>query len=146
MVAVDFSDTTMPIIDLVLRYHKTFQPEFVILHVLTQSVVKNLKRTSSLDTTKAQSFVIEEISPLLARVEKELDTYEVNYKKDFRQGVPHKTIARAADDLECDLIIMGCHNRMGIAELFIGNTAKNMLDETHIPIILVKPAKRSKKD
>ena len=45
----------------------------------------------------------------------------------FRQGDPAKEILRMAQDLPCDLIVMGTHGRTGLAHLLMGSVAEQIV-------------------
>ncbi len=55
------------------------------------------------------------------------------------KGNPAKIISKWARDQEADLIVMGTLGRAGIAGLLIGNTAEDVLRETHTAVLAVKP-------
>ncbi|RME03107.1 MAG: universal stress protein [Planctomycetota bacterium] len=139
LAAIDFSDTTMPVVNTILRLHYTFFPEFVLLHVIGTRIIENLQQTSSLSLEDAMEFAQKELEPLWKKILPLLDEAEVKYQRLFRRGIPHQMIAKTAAEESCDLILMGCHSHLGIAELFLGNTAKKIFQETNLPVIFVKP-------
>jgi nucleotide-binding universal stress UspA family protein len=49
-----------------------------------------------------------------------------------------ETIAQRADDLACDLIVMGAHGRGALAELLVGSIATRVIHLAHVPVLLVK--------
>jgi len=55
------------------------------------------------------------------------------------KGRPAQIISGYARDQESDLIVMGTLGRTGIAGLFIGNTAEDVLRETQTAVLAVKP-------
>jgi nucleotide-binding universal stress UspA family protein len=55
------------------------------------------------------------------------------------KGRPAQIISGYARERENDLIVMGTLGRMGIAGLFIGNTAEDVLRETPTAVLAVKP-------
>jgi universal stress protein E len=55
------------------------------------------------------------------------------------KGRPAQIISGYARDQESDLIVMGTLGRAGIAGLFIGNTAEDVLRETQTAVLAVKP-------
>ena len=55
------------------------------------------------------------------------------------KGQPAQIISAYAREQENDLIVMGTLGRAGIAGLFIGNTAEDVLRETQTAVLAVKP-------
>jgi nucleotide-binding universal stress UspA family protein len=55
------------------------------------------------------------------------------------KGKAAESISRLAQHHNTDLVVMGTLGRAGIAGLFIGNTAENVLRETHTAVLTVKP-------
>ena len=55
------------------------------------------------------------------------------------KGRPAKIVSAYAREQEHDLIVMGTLGRAGIAGLFIGNTAEDVLSEAQTAVLAVKP-------
>jgi nucleotide-binding universal stress UspA family protein len=69
------------------------------------------------------------------------------YGMDTRSGNVHTLKGRPANIIseytrknETDLVVMGSLGRAGIAGLFIGNTAEDVLHETQTAVLTVKPS------
>ena len=58
------------------------------------------------------------------------------------QGPVEKTIITTAKENQCDLIVMGYHRRGGLIDAIAGNTVKDVLRRTRIPVLLVPPPDR----
>ncbi len=67
-----------------------------------------------------------------------LDSYIV-----VKTGVPWEEIVAAADELDCDLIVMSTHGRTGLWHALIGSTAERVTRHSTRPV-LVKPYRQSK--
>jgi nucleotide-binding universal stress UspA family protein len=52
------------------------------------------------------------------------------------EGYPEQTILKRSKELECDLIIMGAHEK-GWFHTLLGSVAKNVLRESRIPTLIV---------
>lgn len=61
------------------------------------------------------------------------------------EGFPADEILKAADELTCDVIIMGTHGKGFLANTFLGSTAKRVLRRTRKPVFII-PLPRKKKD
>jgi len=55
-------------------------------------------------------------------------------------GVGHvaEVIARLADELDCDHIVMGTHGRGALADLLAGSTTIRVVHLARMPVVLVK--------
>ncbi len=56
----------------------------------------------------------------------------------IKSGDPTETILETAKDAGCDLIVMGTHGRGGFAEVLIGSTAKRVVRQSTIPVLVVR--------
>src|SRR5690554_6518368 len=52
--------------------------------------------------------------------------------------VIHREIARAATEMNADLIVMGSHGRTGLKKLFLGSVAQSVLGEGNVPVLIVR--------
>ena len=57
-------------------------------------------------------------------------------------GDPGRVICWLAEDLECDLIIMGTHGRTGLVGLLFGSTAKYVLQHARCPVLTIRQQKQ----
>jgi len=80
-----------------------------------------------------------EADAALAELVRELNDLGIAADKLVRTGRPAKEIAKAAIDVEADLIILGSHSQRGIRDVLLGNVAEGV---THMascpaPVLLV---------
>jgi len=59
----------------------------------------------------------------------------------FSRGMAPDEIVRVAEEVGCDLIVMGTHGRTGLGRLLMGNTAESVLPEAHCPVMIVKASR-----
>jgi len=53
-------------------------------------------------------------------------------------GVPWKTIADAARDGKCDLLVVGTHGRTGLSRAFIGSVAERLVRHAPCSVLVVR--------
>ena len=53
------------------------------------------------------------------------------------EGFPAEMILRKADELDCDVIVMGTHGKGFILNTFLGSTSKRVLRRTRKPVFIV---------
>ena len=56
----------------------------------------------------------------------------------IKKGVPAEVIMETAQELDCDLIIMGTHGQGAIAGMLIGSTAKRVVGKSPIPVLVIR--------
>ncbi|MEZ4390300.1 MAG: universal stress protein [Polyangiales bacterium] len=56
-----------------------------------------------------------------------------------RAGVASTELHQVAIDVNADLIVVGTHNRQGLAKMLLGNTAQDLLQIAHCPVMVVRP-------
>ena len=61
-----------------------------------------------------------------------------NAKATLMQGLPAKVILDYADEINCDLIIIGSRGLGGIRELVLGSVSHNVVQHAKVPILVIK--------
>ena len=56
----------------------------------------------------------------------------------IKNGNPAEVIMQTAQEMNCDLIVMGTHGQGAIAEMLIGSTAKRVVGKSPIPVLVVR--------
>ena len=56
----------------------------------------------------------------------------------IKSGVPAEIIVQTAKEQNCDLIVMGTHGRSVIADVLIGSTAKWVIKQSPIPVLVIQ--------
>jgi nucleotide-binding universal stress UspA family protein len=64
---------------------------------------------------------------------------------DVAIGKPHQMIEWTADNLDCDLIVMGAHGATGANKIMIGSTTHRILRRSALPVLATPPVKRWKR-
>lgn len=54
------------------------------------------------------------------------------------EGSPGPAIVQAAEDLNCDVIVMSTHGRSGLRRALIGSVADHVVRHAHRPVLLVR--------
>ena len=62
----------------------------------------------------------------------------------IEDGPPAETIVKTAKKQNCDLIVMGTHGQGGITELLVGSTAKKVVKQSSIPVLVIRLPKAKK--
>ena len=82
-----------------------------------------------------------ELSRLVERIIKPFKLPLKAVTFDVAVGRPHEVIAWTADNLKCDLIVMGAHGWTGANRLMIGSTTHRILRQSPLPVLATPPVK-----
>jgi nucleotide-binding universal stress UspA family protein len=77
-------------------------------------------------------------------VERAVSPYGPSMKSitmDVAVGKPHQEIARTAERLQCDLIVMGSHGWTGTNRIMLGSTTHRLLRDSSLPILATPPVR-----
>ena len=88
------------------------------------------------------------VAQITAELQKSLDALvqrhqerDLSVEGHLAQGLPDREIVRMAEELGCELIVMGTHGRTGLPHLFLGSVAERVVRTSPIPVLTV-PAKK----
>ena len=76
----------------------------------------------------------------LANIESRLGSEGIKVRADSLEGNrPAETIIEYAQENGMDLIIIGTHGYTGLKKLFLGSVAFGVLNQSHVPVLLIRP-------
>jgi len=64
---------------------------------------------------------------------------KVPYQIHVISGIPDADVARFANQLGADLVVMATHGRKGLKHLVLGSVAEHVMREANCPVITVRP-------
>jgi len=56
----------------------------------------------------------------------------------IKNGTPAEVIVETSQELKCDLIVMGTHGQSSFADVFVGSTAKRVIKNSPIPVLVIR--------
>lgn len=56
----------------------------------------------------------------------------------LEEGDPADAVLQVADDIRCDLIVLGTHGRTGLGRLLMGSVAEKVVRKAKCPVLTVK--------
>ena len=56
----------------------------------------------------------------------------------IKSGAPADVILQTAEELKCDLIVMGTHGQDMLVDVLIGSTARRVVKQSSIPVLVVR--------
>ena len=144
--ATDLSDNSAYALRYAINSAKKHDARIIILHVL--DTMPAFAKTDIAEE-KEREILKEKIAYNLGRIQKRLEIFCKKELKDdpdckervesieVREGFPAEVILSKADELNCDLIIMGTHGKGIIQNAFLGSTAKRVLRRTRKPVFII---------
>lgn len=76
----------------------------------------------------------------MARLGKEAKSKGVACESLIRDGQPFVQIIRCAKEVKADMIVMGSHERTGLAQVLIGSVAEKVVRKAPCSVLVVKHA------
>jgi len=144
--ATDLSDNSAYVLRYAINSAQKHDARIIILHVL--DTMPGFAMVDLAEEKEREIFK-EKIAFTKDRIEKRLEIFCQKELKDdpdckeriesieIRQGFPAEVILSKADELNCDLIIMGTHGKGIIQNAFLGSTAKRVLRRTRKPVFII---------
>jgi nucleotide-binding universal stress UspA family protein len=138
LVPIDFSDTSRKAFYVALKYAAAFDADTILLHVhdVGRSVDEMEKSASELE--RLEEGITRRLNELwagggLEEVDRRRVTLEI------RGGKPWIEIVKTADELGCDLIVMGTQGLTGLKQMLIGSQAERVVRQATCHVLAIKP-------
>jgi nucleotide-binding universal stress UspA family protein len=136
LVPVDGSECSLRAVHYLIGAHKDGRcPTLHLLNVqagLTGDVSQFVSSSNIRDYRREQS------DAALRAARALLDRAGIPYEEHVEIGHAADCIARTAEALHCDHIVMGTHGRSALADLLVSSTTLKVLHQTLLPVVLVK--------
>ncbi len=128
----DFSESARSALGLAFALARDCQARLIVLHVASPPAF-----VSYGEFEKA----LQESSPYRHELEEHLRDHQTpDCRAEFvlKEGDPGSEIIHLAEELACDLIVMGTHGRSGLDRLLLGSVAGKVLRRAPCPVLTVK--------
>ncbi len=138
LLPVDGSECSLRAVDHLITHVGWFRdvPEIHLLHVHAPIPIGRVQAHVGKETLHA--YYSEEAQEHLDAAQKKLNAAGRFHTTHIHVGQPAEVISRLADELACDLIVMGSHGWGGVAGLVMGSVASRVLHLAPCPVLLVK--------
>ncbi len=138
LVPLDFSDTSRKAFYVALKYARVFNADTVALHVNDVGRSFDEMEKSAAELARLEEGVDRRLNELWADGGlDEVDRRRVSVE--IRGGKPWVEIVKTADDLGCDLIVMGTHGTTGLKHMLIGSQAERVVRRANCHVLTIKP-------
>jgi nucleotide-binding universal stress UspA family protein len=162
LVPIDFSDVTLPVINLARQLAKALDAEIHLIHVkeLTPTAfaagmlesglagMPELAPVSGVPVPRSDSMAqtipeSDRQKSQLVQWQKEIEQAGIKVTMHQRAGAVAEEILNQADALNADLIVMGRHGHGAVYHLLMGSATEGVLKHAPRPVLLVPGSKRS---
>jgi nucleotide-binding universal stress UspA family protein len=126
-------------VELAIRMAKAYHLELVVVAILTPTYIPKRRATWGIATAPE---VDEEVKQVAQRVLEEAaalaSAQGLRYTCEMRQGRPAEEILKAAEQYQCDLIIIGSRGLSGVRRVTMGETGNEVVLKAPVPVMVVK--------
>ena len=134
LVPTDFSQSADNALEHAVGIAELFDNKIVLLYVLSDNFI------NSIFGSKAQNDLTKEL--VKTKLDEKIATFTAKHpnvviEKLVREGKVYKNIIKAADELECDSIVMG-FNGLARIERSMGSTTSRVLKSAKVPVVIIK--------
>lgn len=145
LVAIDFSDITSTVVEKAIYMAKKLDAKLYLVHTEPPEldyVAYGLEQAYvQVDNTEYR----EENRNILHKIEEDIKAEELEVESILLKGPTAEIITQEAKDISADLIIIGTHEHGSFYHLFFGSTRDSIIQESHVPILVVPPEKKENK-
>lgn len=122
-----------------LQMAKAYQLELVVVAVLTPGYVPQKTATWGV----ARTSVVEEsarqfVQSVLDKASALAKAHGIRHFCELREGRAVEEILKAAEQYQCDLIIIGSRGLRGVSQVTLGETGNEVLLKAPVPVMVVK--------
>ena len=141
LVPLDFSDTSKSALPWAAYLARSFGAEIVLFNVTEIFPIDHLMGREM--TNHAITPLMHEARAALERIAENLGAAtEAKVSCTVIDGVPHKEICHAAQEMRADLIVIATHGYTGLKHLWLGSTAERVVRRANCPVLVVREATR----
>jgi len=151
----DLSDNSTDVFKYAMNSAKKYDAGIIILHVLEPlPTTANAITQVYLTAGQVNKISKERLAYVEDRINNQLKIFcEKELKNDpecaarvesieLCEGFPPDVILRKADEINCDVIVMGTHGKGAIRTTFLGSTSKRVLRRTRKPVFIIPLPKK----
>lgn len=135
----DFSENSEYAFRVACGLARDYNARLVLLHVMAPPMVIYAGGPVPAETWPSIDEVQEKLRELQGQA------HGVRVETQVLEGDPVDMILRAAEETDCDAVVMGTHGRTGLGRLLMGSVAEAVIRKAPCPVLSVKPALRRRK-
>lgn len=145
MVAVDFSDYSLPSVQYAAKLANNLNASLILVNVFNERDVRAIHSAlATYDINLYQTTIDQRIAERklrLADLTKAAEATSIVKKEIVRTDVPYQGLLRTIEEEKPDLLIMGTKGRGALAGTIVGSCALKMYRRSPIPLLSLRPEK-----
>jgi nucleotide-binding universal stress UspA family protein len=128
----DFSESSGCAFRLACSLARDYGARLVVIHVMPTVAVAVPFVTIPAEPLDVREQLLEQLANVQSR------DPNVAVEHHLKEGDPSTEILQYAQQIKCDLIVMGTHGRSGLGRLFLGSVAEQVLRKAPCAVLTVK--------
>lgn len=138
LVAMDLSPLCDRAFERAVALAELHRAKLTLVHVIDEQVLSYGNEDGGFETTLVRS-AEEKLQRHWSTMPRSVAD---RFDKIIRTGSPWETVAAAAHEADCDLIVLGLHRVSPLKDMFIGTTAERIIRSSTRPVLVVKDKPR----
>lgn len=139
LVPVDGSETSYAAVAKAAEFAKALNSKITVVQVLVLDPYIAAEYISASQTNDLIERARTSILSTLDEVKAKFNAEGIEVDTKLLEGqVVHSEIAKAAQEIHADLIVIGSHGRTGIKKFFLGSVAQSVLGASDIPVLVIR--------
>jgi nucleotide-binding universal stress UspA family protein len=139
LVATRGSPWSAHALELGVQMAQAYHVELVVVAILSPMYVPEKGATWGIATAPAVGEAVRQVAQRVLDDASALATaYGLRYLCEMREGRPAEEIIKAAEQHQCDLIIIGSRGLSGVRRVTMGETGNEVVLKAPTPVIVVK--------
>lgn len=139
LVPTDFGEVSEHAVEYALELAKALGSEVILMHAFEIPAV-GFPDGALVATADMTNRVLEGAQVGLDRQAAQYEGRGIEMRTVIKQGDAWRSILAAADEVGCDLIVMGTHGRRGLPRALLGSVAEKVVRTAHCPVLTVHKA------
>lgn len=134
----DFSDASAHALVEAASLARSWGAELVLIHVLEPIIFLQGWGAKLAGGSDIYAVDPADLEPEWEAILGRLDLDGVTLRHETAKGEVVPTLVARADALEADLVVLGTHGRTGLSHALLGSVAQSVLEETPLPVLVVR--------
>jgi nucleotide-binding universal stress UspA family protein len=131
----DFSESSKVTFPMAYSLARDHGARLIVLHVVPSGTYQILN-LAQLGQGESERQFEDDIRHQLLRLQPPDNRVPMEYK--LAEGEPGASIVKVAEDMHCDLIVLGTHGRTGFRRVLMGSVAEHVMRTAPCPVLVVK--------
>jgi len=134
LVPLDFSGASRRALDYAVPLAEKFNAKIILVHVVPPQVYASEVGVEVYTQAELHAAAMKTMEKRAV----ELVPPALLQETQVRNGQPYEEIVRLAQELDVDLIVMTTHGYTGVARIFLGSTAEQVIRHAPCPVFAVR--------